>query len=83
MCGMAGALTRCAAAPGHGLDACVQRRQVHRQHERPDRARCVIRCQQRVQIVQAVTEWIGNEDVIATGKQERRRMRVDIAEDRL
>ena len=42
-----------------------------------------IKPEQRVQIVQAVAEWIGTEDAIATGKQERRRMRVDIAEDRL
>jgi hypothetical protein len=44
---------RRATAPSHRLDAPVQRREVQRLHERPDRARRVVVRQQRSQIDRA------------------------------
>ena len=49
---------RCATAAGHRLDACIQRRQVHRLHERPHGARPVIGRQQRIQIDRAQLDLV-------------------------
>lgn len=42
-----------------------------------------IKPEQRTQFLSVQAERLGDEDALATGRQERKRMRVDIAEDRL